>query len=87
MISYTYQITARDEAAKTVTVVYDPDPPTLPNVTSTLQVVDMAPQTISIAVAKNAPFAYWAEIDPSVLPPPAAQVPFSVDPTKPPPSL
>lgn len=85
MISYTYQITERNEAAKTVTVVYDPDPTSLPNVTETIPVRNMEPRTIAIAVAQNVPISYWVSCNPSVLPVPTTVEPFVVDPSRQPP--
>lgn len=85
-MNYTYTIKDFNPVTGYATVVYTANVAQLPVVETPVYFGDTyGTSQAGIAVAKNAPLAYWASIDPAAFPPPTTSSPFVVDPLKPPP--
>lgn len=69
-LTYTYQVTSYDAATQIATTVYTPSIDTLPTITLPVPIAQGIPTAdMQAAIAEQAPFPTWWELDPSTKPP------------------
>jgi hypothetical protein len=69
-LTYTYQVASYDAATQIATTVYTPSIDTLPTITLPVTIAQGIPAAdMQAAIAEQAPFPTWWELDPSTKPP------------------
>ena len=68
-LEYTYQVTSYDAGTQIATTVYTPSITTLPTITLPVTITQgMDTTEMQVAIAQQAPFPTWWELDPSTKP-------------------
>jgi hypothetical protein len=69
-LTYTYQVTSYDAGTQIATTVYTPSVDTLPTITLPVTIMPGIPtDEMQAAIAEQAPYPTWWELDPSTKPP------------------
>jgi hypothetical protein len=70
-LTYTYQVASYDAGTQIATTVYTPSIDTLPTITLPVSIApNMSTTEMQVAIAQQAPFQTWWELDPSTKPTP-----------------
>jgi hypothetical protein len=70
-LTYTYQVASYNAATQIATTVYTPSVSTLPTITLPVTIEQgMDTTEMQVAIAQQAPFPTWWELDPSTKPVP-----------------